>query len=468
MQTKSTTLERPASPAALSTARGTPTGERMARALASPLGVLVTLPLLVIAVGAAILLVGRNATHSATDRMARDQLAEQAVSVQNDVAIALDQADPLLARLDALADPARPLDEILVHLHDLMIKRPGVAYVTLSFPDGRFRGAYLGDGGRVEVQESTLGAHGTDLHRFTVADKAIVALRDEVTAYDPRQRDFYKQAVAAGARVWTAPYTFFASHETGITCAEPVFDAHHAVRAVLTVDFNINALSDYIARQPLDQARSVVFTRDDTILAFPAGAKLSLAAGTDKLVRAADLQEPAFATLFATLGDHPGDVGHAHPAGDGGEAADAAAVARNIRDHDLVAGDGAYLVSIAPIGGVRAGVHVPLDWYVATIVPERTLIGPTRAFERRGVAASLIALAVAVLLAIVLAWNLVRMRRAVATSREQARTAEGARTSSAAIGSSASSARAAWARCGSRSTACSRARPRSRSSGPRC
>jgi len=81
-------------------------------------------------------------------------------------------------------------------------------------------------------------------------------------------------------------------------------------------------------------------------------------------------------------------------------------------------------VSFAPIGGKRAGVGTPLDWFVATVVPERTLLGPTRELEKSSVIASGGALAIAVGLAFVLAWNLVRMRRQVAASRAEARSAE--------------------------------------------
>ena len=131
------------------------TGERLARVLASPIGVLITLPALVIAVGVGILLVGRNATRSASDQMARRQLTTQASSVTSDVAFALDQATPLLARLRALADPALPMESVLVRMHDLMLGRPGVAYVSISFPDGTFRGAYL-EKDHVEAQESRI------------------------------------------------------------------------------------------------------------------------------------------------------------------------------------------------------------------------------------------------------------------------------------------------------------------------
>jgi serine/threonine protein kinase len=370
---------------------------RIGRALASPAGVLVTIPLLVVAVGVGILLVGRDATRTATHSMARYQLAEQAKSVQADVAFALDQAEPLMKLVAVLADRERPAADVLVRLHDLMAGRPGVAFLSISFPDGMFRGAQLTAAGTIEVQESTVAPA---LARwFTVEGGALNPVRAQPHEYDPRTRGFYKLAVGKRARAWTDPYTFFKSHETGISCTEPVFDARSGeLRAVLTVDFHVGALSSFVARPALDQARSVVYTRDGTILAYPAAETLA----TDKLLRVDDVGDPALDTLFAR-----------HRASDAG-----------LRFVELDTRDGQYLASIAAIGGKRAGVALPLDWYVATVVPASTLLGPTRKLERSSIIASAGALAVAVALALVLAWNLLRMRRQVAASREEARSAE--------------------------------------------
>jgi serine/threonine protein kinase len=372
---------------------------RIGRALASPLGVLISVPLLVAAVGISILLVGRDATRSASRSMAEKQLREQASSITTDVAFALDQAGPMLERLRVIADPARSLDDVLVRMHDLILGRPGVSYASISFPDGTFRGAYLGDQRRIEAQESRIGASGTQVARFTVAGGALVPLRQEVTEYDPRKRGFYQLAQKAHARAWTDPYTFFGSHETGITCTEPVYDAAGALIAVLTVDFDVGALSTFVARPALDEARTLVTTRDGVILAYPAADQRKLPA-TDQLLRYADLHDPSLDALYA------------RPFGSTLELA------------DLDTSDGAYLASIAPIGGKRAGVAVPLDWYVATMVPARTLLGPTRSLEHSSALASAGALTVAVGLALILAWNLVRMRRQVAASRAQARAAD--------------------------------------------
>ncbi|MDX2091885.1 MAG: cache domain-containing protein [Kofleriaceae bacterium] len=265
---------------------------RVGRALASPVGVVITIPLLVIAVGVSILFVGRDATREASLSMARRQLTEQATSIQSDVAFALDQADPLLARLAVFADPTLPRDEVLVRLHDLLIGRPGVAYLSISFPDGTFRGAYLNTKRTIEVQESRIGAEGTLVSRHVVRAGALQWILDEKNTYDPRKRGFYQLAEKTRARAWTAPYTFFGSLQTGISCTEPLYDATNQLRAVLTVDFDVGALSSFVARPAFDKARSVVYTRDGTILAYPAVEQF-VRPQADKLLRHEELQDPA-------------------------------------------------------------------------------------------------------------------------------------------------------------------------------
>jgi serine/threonine protein kinase len=371
---------------------------KLGRALASPRGVLITLPLLVAAVGLGIMLVGRDATSNATRSMARHQLVEQARSVQADTAFALDQADPLLELVGSLADRNRPIDDVLVRLHDIMAGRPGVAFLSISFPDGTFRGAQLMPDRHIEVQESKVDPF--EARWFVVDSGALRFVKTEAHQYDPRTRGFYELAVKAKTRAWTEPYTFFKSHETGITCTEPRYAADGSLLAVLTVDFHVGALSSFVARPAIDQARSVVYTQDGTILAYPAAEQLGAPVG-DALLKVQDVHDPALTALFA-----------AHRARD------------SLRFVEVSAADGNYLASVAPIGGKRAGVPVPLDWYVATLVPERTLLGPTRKLLRSTIFASAGAIAIAVGLALVLAWNLVRMRRQVQASREEARSAE--------------------------------------------
>jgi serine/threonine protein kinase len=379
----------------------------MGRLLASPMGVLIILPLMVIASGVVVMLLGRHATLDASDTMARRQLAAQAVTVQQDVAFALDQADPLLASLRQLADPQLPMPELAQRVRDLVIGRPGIANVSISFPNGNLRGSFIDPRtGQLGVQESRFGeapGGGTLRTNYGFARGAPEVLGTETTSYDARTRQHFTLATEKRARVWLPPRVFFTSHNTGLTVAEPLYAADGSLAAVLTVDFDVTALSAFISKTPFEGARTVMFASDGTILAFPSAPLPPDAIKENRLLRAADFADPALDALFATLG---------------------AASAKQLRFLVVKARDGNYLASIAPVGGKRASIAAPLDWYLATLVPERVLLGPTHRLEKQSLLASGGALGIALGVALMFAWNLVRMRKAVGVARAQARSAE--------------------------------------------
>ena len=369
---------------------------RFKRALASPTGVLLIVPALVIAVGIGILLLGLAATRETSDRMARDQLATQASDVAHDLAFALDQAAPMLERLRALADPTLPLGELAIRMHDLHVGRAGVTNISIGFPTGALRGTYIDDG--VRVQETRDGTR----TNYAIDGRAIRTLDTKPTDYDVRERPHYKFAVERGMRAWMPPRVYFTSHTTGITCVEPVL-VEGKLTAVITVDFDVGALSDFVVRAPMAGARSVVFTRDGTILAYPAVAPPEIAMKENRLLSYADYGDPALAALFDEIGTW------------------------KIESQQFITlrtKNRKYLASVAPLAGARAGVPTPLDWYLATLVPESSLLGPTQRFQRNSLLASAAALVLALAIAFVFAWNLVRMRRLVGTASARARSAE--------------------------------------------
>ena len=380
-----------------------PRRERIGRALASPTGVLILVPALVIAAGAVVMLLGRRATRDASDSMARRQLATQAADVQHDVAFALDQADPMLASLRVLADPDAPLPDTAVRMRDLTTGRPGVANVSIAFPSGLMRGTYIDEtSGEIRVQESRVGAASTQRTNLGFTGGTPHVVGTEVTSYDPRTRPHYALATQSHTRVWMPPRTFFTSHKTGLTVTEPIYD-NGTLRAVTTVDFDVTELSSFIVRAPFDSARTVVFAGDGTILAFPMAQLPAVATKENRLLRHEDFADPALEALFAAFASGP---------------------RTELRFFQLHVADGDYLASVAPVGGKRAGIAAPLDWYLATLVPERVLLGPTHRLEKQSLLASGGALAIALGVALMFAWNLVRMRRAVGVARERARSAE--------------------------------------------
>ena len=90
----------------------------------------------------------------------------------------------------------------------------------------------------------------------------------------------------------------------------------------------------------------------------------------------------------------------------------------------LATTDGDYLASIAMVDRQQAGTRVSSDWYLATLVPESSLLGPMHRLDRTSIIASIVALAIALGVALLFSWNVVRMRRAVGVARAEARSAE--------------------------------------------
>jgi len=375
---------------------------RAARLFASPTGVLIIIPALVIAVGVAVLMLGRRATHDSAETMARHQMLAQAVDVQRDIGFALDQAGPVLSAMKLLGDAALPTPDTMARLRDVVVGRPGIAFTSIAFPTGASFTTFLTPTGELQVAESHVAATSSTRVEYSFVGGEPRVVKSETNDYDPRTRPRYAAAVNAKARVWLPPRTFSSSHKTGLTVAEPVMNADGTLAAVLTIDFDVSELSAFIGRPPLAGARTVMFTADGTILAYPSVDIPDVAKAENRLLRYEDFQDPALDALFTA-------VGSSTPA--------------EQRFMQLSAKDGDYLASVAKIGGVHAGISAPVEWYLATLVPEKTLYGATWKFGRETIIASIAALSIAFGVALMFAWNLVRMRRAVGQARAEAKSA---------------------------------------------
>ncbi len=370
---------------------------------ASPAGVLIILPALVIGAGIVVLLLGRSATRDTAEGMARDSLVAQARAVQDDVAFALDQADPVLATLKTLANSAMPTRDAMARLHDAVLGRPGIYNASIAFPIGVMWGAYRDEKtGELLVHESRVGDPQTTRTNYRVAQE-VLEIGTEYNTYDPRKREHYTIAVDAKHRVWTPPRVFSSSGKTGITVSEPVYDEAGELAAVMTLDFDVEGLSKFISKAPLRGAKNVMFTPEGTILAYPSVAIPQAARAEKRLLHHEDFNDPALSALFAAIGKTN---------------------ASDLRFLHLKASNGDYFASIATVHGKSTANQAPVDWYLATLVPEATLFGSMKALGRRSIFVSGAALAIAMGVALMFAWNILRMRRTVAFAREQARSAE--------------------------------------------
>ncbi len=367
---------------------------RVAAAVASPLGVLLLVPALVLAIGGWLTFLGQRAIESSSRALGVEQLRVRNATVGRQIGLALAAADPMLERLRTLASvhtAASPLPEAAFAMRDLMQGRSGVAYVSISFPDGTFQGTYVDDDGSIRFQDSRVTAGGTHVVRFATDGRhELLALREERSSYDPRKRGFYDLALANPGPVWTNPYPFYKTHYPGITRTEAIRGQGGDIVAVLTVDFDVKELSRFLEHIPLAGTRVVLFSDEDgTLLADPAATERiqSLPIRGDRTLKVADLKDPVLDAFFAARGR--------------GEAS-------------FSAGGRRYLAQKATVGDPA------LRWRVASFVPEDLLLGPARAYERRARIVALLSVLVAVGVSFLFSRHIVRMRRQTADARAAA------------------------------------------------
>src|SRR5262249_8362047 len=137
---------------------------------------------------------------------------------------------------------------------------------------GSFTGAYRAPEGGTHINHSHIVNGKTKLVEYTTLPDGTrkILKSDDDSGYDPRKRPFYLGAKQAGRLVWLPPYVFYWQWVPGITCAVPVMDASGALHGVLTADFDLNALSDFVGSLSVSEhSRVFLFTSDEVLLAHP-------------------------------------------------------------------------------------------------------------------------------------------------------------------------------------------------------
>lgn len=381
------------------------------RALASPWAILVVFPAIVFTVGSFLTLAGQSALRNSNTDMAKARLRDQAVLVAEHMDSALLAAEPMLEQLKGavLATNADASPEVLGPvLRDLMRGRDGVSYVSASFPDGTFQGAYLDDDGAIRFQISRVGDGGTEKLVYDYQGHAKLSERSRETSdYDPRKRPFYGLATQGDGPVWTAPYAFAGSNYTGISRALAVYRDEQAaapgpekkqLHAVLTVDFDVARLSALLKRQQLDDVRALLIGQEGVLLADPrAHAEIERLRRPGEVLRFADLNDPVLDAFFSTP----------------------QAEKRGAHVSHFEAPGGAHLSAVAHVGSDRA-----LGWRVAYLAPEASFLASLYAYSQKSWLIGGAALLLALLLSIGFARLVVGVRKEAAEARALAKKAQ--------------------------------------------
>nr|HEX4312417.1 adenylate/guanylate cyclase domain-containing protein [Kofleriaceae bacterium] len=377
----------------------------MARASISyRFSLVVVIPLLIVVTGAIIAGNAYLATRRSIDALTAqlfDQVSAQAV---DQTRAHVRQAEPAVDLVaSSLATAALPADittddALARELVSVMRANPGFEWVTFGDEHGGFVGATRRRD-ELRINRSRVVGGETQVVELVVGDDDVLreAKRD-INHYDPRTRPYYKQAVAAGKRVWTAPYIFFDEGVPGITCAAPVVGKDGALRGVVTVDFDLQILSKFVRGLQLSP-HSVVFLTDASgdILAHPTLKIVGGGSGSDgKLLTVDSVDDPQLRAFQAGL------------AGDSDR-------------------DGRFDVSFAGDAWIGRSTPFTIDdgsgaqeWRVGALAPASDFDGPLRESTRTAIAISAIAVLIAMALGVYFARVIARPLARIAVEMEKA------------------------------------------------
>jgi adenylate cyclase len=366
------------------------------RRISYRVSLLVVIPVLVIATGGLVAFKAFFGTRDTVTALAGDlfrEISRQAVGeTRNEFRRAAPTAD-LLAQLLAEGLLSHDTNVLAKELTAVVRANSELTWVSYSDKDGSFTGAFHG-GGKFRVNQSAIKDGKTELFEHDVGDDGAWTLHRhlEDSKYDPRTRPFWLLAAKERRRVWAPPYVFFEEGVPGITCAVPTVSRAGELLGVVTIDFDLNSLSELVAEIKLSKRGKVfIFTPDGTVIAHPTvrvvGETGKGAEG--KLVTTKEIDDPVVGAYFAAVLAQKLDS-----SAEGAAPAEGSEVTKNFR---FAEGGEAYVASYTTFA-----IDKNLRWVVGAYAPESDFM---ESLHRNNVSAliiSIIALAAAMLLAFLL------------------------------------------------------------------
>ncbi|MGB7157338.1 MAG: SpoIIE family protein phosphatase [Tepidisphaeraceae bacterium] len=350
---------------------------------------------LVLCTGAAITLLAVRSFRASATQLATTlfrEVSQHAVTRARGFVL---RAVPVVSSLKELAGDGLAIDDsdhLARQFVAVLGANPDLTWVSYGDEAGAFTGAYRTQDGVLRVNQSRIEGGKTRLVEHDVQPDGSWKLhrKDDDTGYDPRTRPFYLKAKEAKRLVWLPPYVFYEQGVPGITCADPVYDAAGALRGVLTVDFELNALSDFVAGLNVSPgSKTFVFTSDGLLLAHPNRRLIAQSGGRadGELPKLRDVDDPLAAAFAGRVASMP--VPEAHK--------------QRFEQFRITQGGVDYLASTTSFGMDR-----DLAWVVGVVAPESDFLAAVWRSERVAMAISLVALLLASVVAIGLAQRVSR------------------------------------------------------------
>jgi serine phosphatase RsbU (regulator of sigma subunit) len=261
---------------------------------------------LVLVTGSVVLWLAHRSARAGTEELIGSVFREVSARATTHTRGYVQQAAPVVESLVQLADKGLAVDDpdrLAPQLLGVLKANPGLSWASYADEAGTFTGAYRTPEGGLRVYRSRIvGGRTRQVEHDVLPDGTWRVFKDDSdSGYDPRVRPFYTEAKRAGRLTWLRPYFFLLGSVPGTTCAAPVKDAAGKLRGVLTADFTLAALSEFVATMSVsDHSRVFLFTDDEVLLAHP-DHRGGAAARAGRLLTLADAGDPVVDAYRANL-----------------------------------------------------------------------------------------------------------------------------------------------------------------------
>ena len=173
-------------------------------------------------------------------------------------------------------------DQSWDYLKDILLYNETTSSVYVGYEDGTFRQLARTDAAmRIQDQpvpkESALAYRwldrsanqtGVDAYTFKDMEGKVVGDIQSAATYDPRQRDWYKDAAINKGVLITAPYVFASTGLPGITVAAP-FYADGRISGVVAANITLDNLSKFLSDRVVSpRSLSLIVDNQDKVIAY--------------------------------------------------------------------------------------------------------------------------------------------------------------------------------------------------------
>jgi signal transduction histidine kinase len=120
-----------------------------------------------------------------------------------------------------------------------------VSFHIFGNEQGEYAGIQRLETGEKQIVASNL-VRGYRVYSSTAVGRRDRLLRTATDQYDPRQRPWYKAAVAAGKPTWGKIYVWFKNQKLGIPAVQPVYDQSNKLVGVFGTELALSQISDFL------------------------------------------------------------------------------------------------------------------------------------------------------------------------------------------------------------------------------